>query len=166
MREHYVTKLQLATWRQASPVSVEVRRGPRWLRRRLTAAVCWLLRALDAWPTSYIEQQTADWIPRGDGRLLERALQGADDIRRLYEGGVMLCVGPDVFGGLERDLVDANPFEFQETYKLGYRGELFVGELRVHFLPWMRGALLVPDPTAEKRGRREHRYCDRASPRV
>lgn len=118
-------------------------RGPRWLRPWIERAV----RAAFRWSGAEVEriERVRSFRPATGETLLERMHLSESDMRRLYEERARyVFVGPDV----ERELLHLDRMLSLGDFDVrlgGPRGIKTISGVEVVFVPWMQGALLVPE---------------------
>lgn len=124
------------------PAKLRVIRGPRWLRPMIERAI----RLLLSWSRAEIER--TEKIRRFDvatgATLLGRMHLQSIDMMRLYDREARyVFVGPDVLDDLTREM-RAMSLSFHEFTLMGPDGMRVLG-VEVVYVPWMDGALLVPE---------------------
>lgn len=138
---HRLTVAQESVTRHPVIVTVEVRKGPIWLRPRLKRFVHWLLRKLDAWPQEVYRHTEIKWAEINTERFVESVIKSQHSIRRIWDGDCCLYVGPDAWQDLLKSM---RPFGLYCHVKLHVDGQIRVCDIPVTFVPWMQGVLLAP----------------------
>lgn len=126
---------------------LEVKRGPERLRPRLTRAVKWLLLRLDAWPVVTERWRAKTWERIDEGNLVNALHKNIESVDSIWRGECSrVLVGPDVMCELLREIEELQqPFTVPVSFRLGKGSEVKLFGLKVQYVPWMRGTLLVPE---------------------
>lgn len=118
-------------------------RGPTWLRPWLERAV----RALLRWSRAEIErtEKVRTFRPASGETLLERMRLNEQDLMMLYDQRARyVFIGPDIHHEL-LDVWRMMSLGPLDVHLGGPRGIKTVMGVEVVFVPWMNGALLVPE---------------------
>lgn len=131
-------------FRLAEPASIDTMRGPAWMRRFLN----WTLHKLDAKAPRGVERVKVRRFSAPDGSIIERLRLQQRDMMRLYNREArVVFIGPDLWSEAEAETLRASRvMSFDPVdVRLGGRDGIRVLGVEFVLVPWMTGALLVPD---------------------
>lgn len=140
--EFVVSHTDVRAWHEPAKLRFTTR-GPRWLRRWTEKAMRWALRVTGA---EIERSKTMRTFRTASGdTLLDRMKLNMDDMRRLYDQRARyVFIGPDV----EPELLDCARMMWLGPLDArigGPNGIKQIYGVEIVFVPWMRGALLVPE---------------------